>query len=82
MGSLQRIFGGEKEDNSEKDEEYEGDTNNTYEISYNCDNCEEEYVDEYGDLPEIPKGTTVENYFKDKICPNCGCLLINKECEK
>ena len=38
-----------------------------------CPNCKLEKK-----LP-IPKGTTIEDYMKDRKCWNCGCLLEEKK---
>jgi len=52
---------------------------NTYEGQYICGNCEVDYEDDEGyDCFDIPKGTTIKDYFKNKICSNCGCKLIQE----
>lgn len=49
----------------------------SYYIDWKCDNCSDEsYL-------EIPKGTTVEDFLKTKICDACGCnLTIKREQDK
>lgn len=55
------------EDKSEPDEE------TTYEMNYECDNCESE------EMYEIPIGIKWNDYIKGKKCENCGCLLFEEE---
>lgn len=52
----------EPQDSTPKDVE-------TYSYTRECDNCGDE--GEY----EIPKGTTIEEFFKDEECEECGCKL-------
>lgn len=62
---------------SKKNKEVE-EEETTYEVGeFCCGNCDCEYYGEdENSYFDIPKGTTLKDYFKDKICPNCGCKII------
>lgn len=55
----------EDEDTEEEDVEY-------YDFTVSCDNCEAELE------LEIPKGTRVKDFLKQKKCTQCGCFLIEQ----
>lgn len=63
----------ETEEESEEDSEEESEDENTYSYCYECDNCGDE--SEF----DIPCGTRVEDYLKNKICETCECKILDKE---
>jgi len=58
--------------NKEKESEEEEEKVETYEYKFECENCGNEK------LFDIPKGTTIKTFLKDKECEVCNCLLIEK----
>jgi len=54
----------EEESEDEEEEEYD-----SYECDFECENCGSE------ETRDIPIGTTVEAFVKDKKCEFCGCSL-------
>ena len=53
----------------EEEQEEESDEQDTYQINFECDNCSDE------ETYDIPCGTRVNDFLKDKKCENCGCLV-------
>jgi len=44
--------------------------NSTYRSEFSCENCDETFE------MNVPKGTEVTEFCKDKKCPNCGCITV------
>ena len=59
----------ENDEETEDDSEDEESDEETYEIDVECDNCTD------NESYEIPCGTTVDDFLKDKKCEICGCLV-------
>ena len=46
--------------------------NTEYSIEFECENCKDKT------WHKLPVGTSITQFFKDKICENCGCYIIQK----
>ena len=44
-----------------------------YSVDHKCENCNKEFG------YEIPIGHTSKAFLVDKVCPFCGCLVIQKK---
>ena len=51
-----------------------GKENSTYNKWIFCSNCKEGLGKH-----KIPKGVTVEEYCKDRVCPYCGCSVMKEK---
>ena len=58
--------------NKENDEEEQEQEEAKYNFDEECENCFAPYSF------EIPFGTTVKDFIKDKKCENCGCNIIKE----
>lgn len=69
MGFFENLLSGSLEEPIKEKEEEDMEEDNTYEMEWECDNCAD------NESYDIPKGTKVEDFIKDKICEVCGCKL-------
>jgi len=65
---------GDDEDDVLKPEVEKDENKETYSINIECSNCGSEFEEN-----EIPIGTTVKEFLKNKKCEECGCLISEED---
>ena len=63
------LFGKKKDEEDEEVKEPEVEGENTYDVEITCNNCENQ------ETFEIPCGTKVEDFMKEKKCECCECNI-------